>query len=101
LCTEIANSTQIPSSTFDDPFASGAQQMAAGQGLFRASSARKVVGLVEVQANIPAWMSWYWDGDIDLSDSLDSLELSAPSSLVLFGEYQGRYPFLFVRPGSR
>jgi len=101
LCIAVANSTQVPASTFDDPFGNGTNKMLAGQGLFRASADRKVMGLVEVQPSIPDWMTWYWDGDINLNNSLDSLELSAPSSLVLFGKYQGRYPILFVRPVFR
>ncbi|WP_320821761.1 lectin-like domain-containing protein [Reinekea sp.] len=101
LCNAVADSTAVPASTFDDPFANGTQKMLAGQGLFKATADRKVLGIVELQPNILDWMTWYWDGDINLSDSLDNDELSAPSSLVLFGEYQGRKPILFVRPRLR
>ena len=101
LCTAVANSTQAPASTFDDPFANGTHQMVAGKGLFTATADRKVLGLVELQPNIFDWMTWYWDGDSDASGALDSAELRADSSFILFGIYQGRNPLLFVRPKIR
>ncbi|WP_320821762.1 DUF6701 domain-containing protein [Reinekea sp.] len=100
---ETLCNTVISSSTFDDPFASGTKKMLAGQGVFKATADRKVSGLVEAHPLLlTGWATWYWDGDTNADNKLDSEDVdSAASTLITFGEYQGRTPLLFVRPRFR
>jgi len=95
LCIAVADSTQVPTSTFGGPFFTGSGTMQAGQGVFTATADREVIGLVELQPDIFEWMTWYWDEDNNTDN------LSSPSSLITFGEFQGRTPLLFVRPMFR
>ncbi|MDO7644410.1 MAG: hypothetical protein MUQ62_06840, partial [Reinekea forsetii] len=63
-----------------------------GVGRLTATSTTPVSGLMGAQLNAPTWLSWDWDGDGDQ-------ELA--STVLIFGDYQGRPPLLFTRPGVR
>jgi len=54
-----------------------------------------------LQLRDPNWATWYWQGDADNNGLLEPGELLLDSTMVLFGEYQGRAPILFVVPGYR
>jgi len=101
LCAAVSNSTFTPGSTFDDPAGAGTQQMVAGLGLYKATADRDVKGITELQLRDPNWATWYWQGDADNNGLLEPGELLLDSTMVLFGEYQGRAPILFVVPGYR
>jgi hypothetical protein len=85
-CSDIANS-----SIFTGPDGTG-NALVMGLGLVGASSSTS--GLMGARLNAPDWLSWNWDGDVDGTLELDS-------TLLIFGEYQGRSPLLFSRPQSR
>jgi len=75
--------------------------LSAGQGLLKYEPATLLQGILTADAIIPNWLTWYWDGDTNGNGSLDVAELNASGSMLLFGEYQGQAPLLFVRPGFR
>ena len=85
-CSDIASS-----SIFTGPDGTG-NALDMGLGLIEASSSTS--GLMGARLNAPDWLSWNWDGDAD-----GTLELA--STLLIFGEFQGRTPLLFVRPMFR
>ncbi|MFQ3231742.1 MAG: MSHA biogenesis protein MshQ, partial [Reinekea sp.] len=72
-----------------------------GQGLFTINSPTSLQGMLEASAQIPNWLTWYWDGDTNNNGTLEPSELQASSTIILFGLYQGRPPILFTRPGFR
>jgi MSHA biogenesis protein MshQ len=57
-------------------------------------------GVLEADITVPNWLEWYWN-DLNGDGDINALDLSRPSTFVLFGEYQGRAPILFIRPGFR
>jgi len=93
-CT-LATSANCPSIaatvSFTGPNGTGLTLMS-GVGRLTATSTTPVSGLMGAQLNAPTWLSWDWDGDGDQ-------ELA--STVLIFGDYQGRPPLLFTRPGVR
>jgi MSHA biogenesis protein MshQ len=93
-CT-LATSADCPSiaatASFTGPNGMGLTLMS-GVGRLTATSTTPVSGLMGAQLNAPTWLSWDWDGDGDQ-------ELA--STVLIFGDYQGRPPLLFTRPGVR
>lgn len=65
-----------------------------GEGLLTVDSVTPVTGIVEVEAQVPDWLYWDWDGDGN--DEADR-------TLLIFnaGQFQGRPPVLFIEPGFR
>ena len=92
---------------------SGANQLAAGLAYWQYSLSATDTGILQVQSNIPDWLTWLWndaDGDgtlfIDANsdgviDGFDMDDLTADTSYLFFGQYSGRAPVLFTRPGFR
>ncbi len=72
-----------------------------GLGLFSINSPVSLQGVLQVDADIPDWLTWYWQGDANGNGILENSELAATSTYLLFGDYQGRSPILFQRPGFR
>ncbi|WP_320824839.1 DUF6701 domain-containing protein, partial [Reinekea sp.] len=86
VCSAIAGASR-----FTGPIGIGTT-LSMGLGLITAESTVPVSGLMGAQLNAPAWLGWDWDGDGDE-------ELA--STLLIFGDYQGRNLMLFTRPGDR
>ncbi|TXR54228.1 LamG domain-containing protein [Reinekea thalattae] len=70
--------------------------MSAGEALFRVYSSDPLTGLAELQLDAPHWLTWDWSGDASIE-----LDYTLDSTVILFGEYQGRPPVLFTRPSYR
>jgi len=85
-CSAIAEA-----SSFTGPNGIGTT-LTQGLGLITASAQTPVSGIMSAHLNAPAWLGWDWDGDGDE-------ELA--STVIIFGDFQGRQPMLFTRPGSR
>lgn len=89
--TSTACATAVSSAAFTGPDGSGTT-LSSSLGLFTVNSATELSGIIEVQLDAPDWLSWDWDDDG--SYTLDT-------TTMLFGEYQGNAPVLFIRPGFR
>jgi len=91
-CEAVADSASDPS-TFTGPDGTGST-LSGGMGLFSASAPSAINHNVGVTLDTPDWLHWDWDNN--------ALTLMSDSStLILFGNYQGRPPILFTRPGYR
>ncbi|MDN3650502.1 hypothetical protein QWZ13_16465 [Reinekea marina] len=100
-CPASGTSTaDLADGTFSGPAGTGTS-MVNGLGQLSVNSSTSLQGLLEANAQIPSWLTWYWDGDANNNGVLEASELSAASTIILFGQYQGRQPILFTRPGFR
>jgi MSHA biogenesis protein MshQ len=85
-CSDVASSA-----LFSGPESIGSN-LSSGLGLFTASSTTDLEGSLELQLSAPDWLSWDWN-----SDGTYTLD----ETTILFGNYQGQAPVLFMRPGYR
>ncbi|TCS41648.1 DUF6701 domain-containing protein [Reinekea marinisedimentorum] len=87
--TECANA--ITNAAFSGPDGTGTT-LSGGLGLLTATSTSDLSGAIEAQLIAPSWLSWDWNRDGTYT--LDT-------ATILFGDYQGQAPVLFMRPGYR
>jgi MSHA biogenesis protein MshQ len=67
-------------------------ELANGSGFLQYQPASDLSGILDANLVVPSWLWWDWDGDGTAE---------APSTMLLFGDYQGKAPILFIRPGFR
>ncbi|EAR07774.1 DUF6701 domain-containing protein [Reinekea blandensis] len=89
VCTLLNCPPDLSNTQFSGPTGSGST-LESGLGLWTLTLSD--TGLVEVNGDVPAWLTWDWD---------NSGVFRADSTLLLFGNYQGRAPILFTLPGGR
>ncbi|GGX45590.1 DUF6701 domain-containing protein [Saccharospirillum salsuginis] len=87
-CQAVADSA-----SFSGPDGTGST-LSGGAGLFSVSAPSAINHNVGVTLDTPDWLHWDWDGE-------PLTQMSDSSTLILFGNYQGRPPILFTRPGYR
>lgn len=80
----------VPNVNFQGPLGSG-PTLIGGEGLW-ALSITTDSGLLEVSGDVPNWLTWDWNDDGSFVPD---------TTLLLFGDYQGRAPILFMQPGRR
>lgn len=64
----------------------------AGRGYLSYAPSTAGTGLLAVSSDVPSWLYWDWNNDGNSE---------APSTLLMYGDYQGTPPLLFSYPGSR
>jgi hypothetical protein len=92
-CIAIANSADGSLRNIADD----SSNLTQGEGTLSISSGADLSGILEAELTLPDSLHWFWD-DVDGDGNLD---LIAPSTFIIFGDYQGKAPILFIQPGFR
>lgn len=87
-CPTPGNLLPVSVSNLDD----ADTELSAGKGFMTYELGTPDQGILETHLQLPAWLYWEWAND--------GVQVTA-STLLLFGDYQGRSPILYTRPGFR